>query len=336
MSINEHVKISILTPVYNGMPFLKECVESVLKQTFKEWEMLISDNCSTDETRIFLDSLNDPRIKIYKQNTNLGIFGNLNFLFLKSTTAICQILCSDDYFISENSVDSIIKYWQLVSNEIGIARFNYSTNSSESVSKIQVKYTPKVISAGKASIWFFIFGNVCGNLSNLTLRTCLVEKYNWFNSELPYAGDFDFWHRVTNFVDIEFNNNCITYVRRHEKVASNYLNTKGELVAQKLQIVNIIYSQLLNKYSQISFFLKLHGTLNYDTLDRDIGVKNLIFRSKNEYIKKVDKASKMSNYTFNQPFLWLIFLLSLGGRFGRSLSARIIINIVKIKYPKNY
>ncbi|WP_432713823.1 glycosyltransferase family 2 protein [Pedobacter sp.] len=65
--------ISIITPVWNGLPFIKECIDSVLSQDHACWEMLISDNCSTDGTRAYLDTLKDPRIKIFKQESNLGI-----------------------------------------------------------------------------------------------------------------------------------------------------------------------------------------------------------------------------------------------------------------------
>ena len=73
--------ISILTPVWNGLPYIKECVESVFSQEFQDWELIISDNGSTDGTRDYLDTLTDKRVQIFKQDKNLGIDGNLNFLF---------------------------------------------------------------------------------------------------------------------------------------------------------------------------------------------------------------------------------------------------------------
>src|SRR5688500_15313128 len=90
--------ISILTPVWNGLPFVKECIDSVLSQEFQEWELIISDNGSTDGTRDYLDTLKDERIKIYKQEKNLGIYGNLNFLLSKASAPIGYWLCADDYF----------------------------------------------------------------------------------------------------------------------------------------------------------------------------------------------------------------------------------------------
>ena len=73
-------RISVLMPVYNGMPYIPDAVESVLAQDEQDWELVISDNGSTDSTRDYLRSLQDPRIRVHLQQANLGIFGNLNFL----------------------------------------------------------------------------------------------------------------------------------------------------------------------------------------------------------------------------------------------------------------
>ncbi|WP_083596579.1 glycosyltransferase family 2 protein [Cnuella takakiae] len=54
--------ISIITIVYNGMPYLEDCIESILKQEISTWELLISDDGSTDGSRAYLRSINDPRI----------------------------------------------------------------------------------------------------------------------------------------------------------------------------------------------------------------------------------------------------------------------------------
>ena len=58
--------ISILTPVWNGLPYIKECIESVLSQDFQDWEMIIGDNESDDGTSEYLRSFTDPRIKSFQ------------------------------------------------------------------------------------------------------------------------------------------------------------------------------------------------------------------------------------------------------------------------------
>src|SRR3979490_1706921 len=94
-----HAKITLLRPCYNGLKFIAQAIDSVLAQSLADWELIISDDGSKDGTIEFLRSLRDERIKVHIQPTNLGIFGNLNFLFSCVTTPITQILCQDDYLI---------------------------------------------------------------------------------------------------------------------------------------------------------------------------------------------------------------------------------------------
>jgi glycosyltransferase involved in cell wall biosynthesis len=70
-------RISVVMPTYNAMPYLQESVESILAQTFTNFEFLIVNDGSTDGTRAYLDSLTDPRIRIIHQR-NRGIVATLN------------------------------------------------------------------------------------------------------------------------------------------------------------------------------------------------------------------------------------------------------------------
>lgn len=72
--------------VYNEDNYIKETIESIIKQTYKNIEIIISDNCSTDETSSIVSSFahKDQRIKFFIQNTNIGAFENYKFVFDKS------------------------------------------------------------------------------------------------------------------------------------------------------------------------------------------------------------------------------------------------------------
>ena len=70
------MKYSIILPVRNGGHYVKECVASVLTQTFTDFDFIILDNCSTDETLEWLNSINDNRIRIIPSKTPLSIEEN--------------------------------------------------------------------------------------------------------------------------------------------------------------------------------------------------------------------------------------------------------------------
>jgi glycosyltransferase involved in cell wall biosynthesis len=91
--------ISILTGVYNGLPYVRETIASVLAQSFTDWEMLISDDASTDNTVEVLKQFQDPRIKVIEQPKNLGMAKNQGFLLEQSQAKFGCILDSDDLFL---------------------------------------------------------------------------------------------------------------------------------------------------------------------------------------------------------------------------------------------
>ena len=70
-------EVSVLMAVYDGMPYLPEAVESILGQTFEDWELVIVDDGSTDASARYLDALTDPRIHVIRQ-PNAGLAPALN------------------------------------------------------------------------------------------------------------------------------------------------------------------------------------------------------------------------------------------------------------------
>ena len=70
--------ISVILPVFNGEKYIRESVESILCQTFKEFEFIIIDDGSTDKSVEIIKSFNDSRIKLLRNNENKGIIFSLN------------------------------------------------------------------------------------------------------------------------------------------------------------------------------------------------------------------------------------------------------------------
>lgn len=71
-------KVTVLMPTYNVAPYVKEAVESVLRQTYSDFELLIMDDCSTDNTVEVVRSITDTRLRIEQNERNLGLADNLN------------------------------------------------------------------------------------------------------------------------------------------------------------------------------------------------------------------------------------------------------------------
>jgi glycosyltransferase involved in cell wall biosynthesis len=90
--------VSIGLPVYNGENFLAKAIDSILAQTFKDFELIISDNASTDGTsEICRDyTAKDARIRYYRQESNLGAIANYNFVFERASGRYFKWAAHDD------------------------------------------------------------------------------------------------------------------------------------------------------------------------------------------------------------------------------------------------
>jgi glycosyltransferase involved in cell wall biosynthesis len=104
--------ISICVPVYNCENYIDECLTSILNQTFTNFELLISDDCSTDNTLNILNSyLYDPRVRILKNKKNIGWVKNCNILIKESKHEYYCIIPSDD-FIPVNYIEKLYEIIQ--------------------------------------------------------------------------------------------------------------------------------------------------------------------------------------------------------------------------------
>ena len=92
--------ISICVPVYNGSLYLEECINSILHQSFKNFELIVCDDCSSDNSLEILYKYNDDRIVIYSNKINIGWVKNCNFLISKTNYQYFCIIPCDDYIPS--------------------------------------------------------------------------------------------------------------------------------------------------------------------------------------------------------------------------------------------
>lgn len=99
MNKDKNPKVSVLMGVYNGEKYLREAIDSILNQTFKDFEFIIIDDGSTDNTSNIIKSYNDPRIILFKQN-NSGCYKALNLGLKHAKGKYIAIMDSDD--ISHN------------------------------------------------------------------------------------------------------------------------------------------------------------------------------------------------------------------------------------------
>lgn len=105
MILTDQPLVSIVTPVYNGEKYLRQCIESVLAQTYQNWDYTIINNCSTDRSlEIAQEYLaTDPRIKVYSNKSFVGIVENHNIAVrsISPNSKYCKCAFADDWIYPE-------------------------------------------------------------------------------------------------------------------------------------------------------------------------------------------------------------------------------------------
>lgn len=181
--------ISIIIPCYNQAHFLTECVESVLSQDFKDWEMLIVNDGSTDDTiKLALDFANrDKRINVIDKE-NGGLSSARNAGIKQAKGKYIHFLDSDDFvlkgfysamidsFNSTENVDVIVSGYQYYSQESG---FFQTVEGQERSYDLQD----------------FLDGNIAPPVA-FCLKAELTISIGNFDESLKSAEDWDFWLRV--------------------------------------------------------------------------------------------------------------------------------------------
>ena len=104
MNMNEPL-VSVVTPVYNGETYLAECIESVLAQTYSNWEYVILNNRSTDGTLSVAEGYaqRDRRIRVHSNEALLDVIANYNkaFHLISLASKYCKVVSADDWLFPE-------------------------------------------------------------------------------------------------------------------------------------------------------------------------------------------------------------------------------------------
>ncbi|TRW92206.1 glycosyltransferase [Candidatus Methylobacter oryzae] len=139
----KNLKVSIIIPVYNHSKHLRECIDSALKQTYGNLEVVICDDASPDsEVRKILDQyLDQPKIKILYSDKNNGISATQNQLLIASTGDVIAFLDCDDY-LAGDAIEIALSAWQDDTVYLHTGRINIDEDGAE-VNRISFEHLPR-------------------------------------------------------------------------------------------------------------------------------------------------------------------------------------------------
>ncbi|MGI9860908.1 glycosyltransferase family 2 protein [Moorella naiadis] len=126
--------VTIAIPTFNRAHYIAETVESALNQTYENIEIIISDNCSTDNTEEIVKQFKEGKIRYYRQNTNIGMVGNWNFC-LQQATGDFFLLLSDDDLLEKEAIERLLSQFNDTSITLAYSRVTYIDEYSNSIGK---------------------------------------------------------------------------------------------------------------------------------------------------------------------------------------------------------
>lgn len=232
MSADSTPTLSVVMPVYNSMPHLVAAIESVLRQSLETFELIVADDGSRDESVATIERMCDPRIVFYRNERNLGIFGNLNQLCRRARAPLIKIFCADDVMMEE-CLERQVAFMN-AHPTLGFSRC-HGVESNFSQARPPLCWQPRlpeIIYPRASALAFLTFGNIPGNLTNVIVRTSAYHAVEGFSENLPYAGDMEMWTRMAARFPFGIQQDRLVMVRQHARQASFLLNRHNQLLPQ--------------------------------------------------------------------------------------------------------
>jgi len=274
--------VSVATPVYNGESYLEDCIQSVLSQTYQNWEYVIVNNCSTDNSlniaRKYAEK--DDRIRIVENTEFLPIIANFNNAVKKISpdSIYCKILHSDDLMFGKciekmvavaesNASVGIVGSYVLLGDMVVCNGLSYPQTvfSGREVCRrsLNLRSTPGRI---------YVFGSP----SSLLIKSDLIRNRDTlYNDKYHMCVDQELCYYLLQHQDFGFIHEILTYSRVHEQSMTTSINEHNREIIEELM--------LMQDFGLVYFGKKEHEKRFEQSLERHYKfLSTSIFRRKDK------------------------------------------------------
>lgn len=225
-------KITVLMPVYNGEKYLIEAINSILNQTYKNFEFLIINDASTDSTKSIILSYEDPRIRLIDLETNIGLVRSLNKGLELAKGDFIARMDSDDISMPERLEK---QYNHIIKNpEIGLVASNWEIidEQGRSIAIRNISYCYEEM------FYLLFFKNILGH-STIFFNKELIKKLNGYNENYSTCEDHELWCRIIRTAKIEQVNDILVRWRKIPSSITSKFNNKQKLCSQRVFSNNV-------------------------------------------------------------------------------------------------
>ena len=253
--------VSIIMNCHNGETFLKQSIDSIINQSFKNWELIFFDNVSDDNSLEIVESFNDKRIKVFKSEKFINLYHARNEAIQKAKGKYICFLDTDDYW-ERNKIEEQVNFLENNRN-FEMVYSNFYTIKKDNIKYIQNNYN---LPEGK------IVKDLLKKYSIGILTACIKKKIFeniLFDEKTNIIGDFDFFVKLS----CDYNIGCIqkplAFYRDHENNLSKkklgvYINElnywiKNNNKRYKKLGISLINIKILLFKLRLKNFLKILG-----------------------------------------------------------------------------
>ena len=310
------MKISAVIPLYNKAPYIKRAIESILDQTIKVDEIIVVDDGSTDDGGNIVEGLNNPNIKLIKQE-NTGESGARNRGIKEASNEMIAFLDADDEWLPD-FLENII-----------VLRNNFPDCGAYATASYTIRPGGKIVYSDLSSLppapWIGIIPNffalfqqgLAFNSSSIVIPKYIVEGIGGFPVGVRQSADFDTWLRIAIKYPIAF---CPKRKVIYHQDAENRMAPTNSRIIEDPAIKTILKAI---EEGQIS-----EGTLLFEALEY-VAQRQLFAAIENIMVGNTlqgRKFLKRCQYTRNYKKLWLIW------RFWSLFPAFVPKNLMLIKH----
>ena len=208
--------VSVIVNCHNGERYVREAISSILHQTYKNFEIIIWDNCSSDKTKYIIESIIDRRIRYFYSDTKVTLYHARNLALNVTRGDLITFLDVDDVWFKSKLAVQVEKFEE--NKSLGVVYSNYLIKN-EFNNKIKKR---KWLGLPKGYIINYLLKDYCiGLLTIMINRNVFSEDGYKFNSSYEIIGDFELMMKLSLKYEFDSINKPLAIYRLHDKNISN-------------------------------------------------------------------------------------------------------------------
>jgi glycosyltransferase involved in cell wall biosynthesis len=206
--------VSVIVPVYNGVDYLEEAVKSVLSQTYTDVELILVDDCSTDDSRDLIQQLasTDPRVQYQFAAENGGPARSRNIGMAKASGGLIAFLDADDVWLPKKLEIQVQAFAE--SEEIGLICTN-TRLLIDGAAEPHGQLKEKEICNGNVSLKTYVLDGVPIATSSVMIRKECIETCGEFQDSYRIIDDYVMWLRICQRYHIRILRDPLVLYRVH-------------------------------------------------------------------------------------------------------------------------